>query len=122
MTEWNKKNEKLIRDFGDLLEKQVKDFLNPKASVAGTALRSIFRYATTGKILKHKLNKAGMTSPDGLSAMQAMIELAEQNGSDAGEKIKKALMHAKQIEADFQTGPGGLLRHMKDLKKKGRTF
>lgn len=122
MTDWNKKTEKIIRDLGDHNEKMMKDLLNPKTTVTGSMLRIVFRAAVRGKLLKRRVHAAGMTRRDPLAAMQAMVDLAEKNGSDAGEKLKKALPVMKKVEADLAGAKGGFFKRFKELKKKGYTF
>ncbi|MEZ0224523.1 MAG: hypothetical protein ACAH83_08220 [Alphaproteobacteria bacterium] len=117
MTEWNPETEKLIRDLGDYLDKQMKDMLNPRASAAGTALRSVFRAVAVGKPLKRRMNKAGLTSVDYMKAMHATVELAEANSSDAGEKIKKILPVMEKLAREPDVEKGWLLTQIKFMKK-----
>lgn len=117
MTEWNPETEKLIRDLGDYLEKQTNDALNPRASAAGTALRSIFRAVAAGKPLKRRMKKAGLTSVDYMKGMHSMVELAEAHSSDAAEKIKKILPVMEKLAREPDMEKGGLLTQIKFIKR-----
>ncbi len=121
MHDWNPKVEKLIRDLGDYLDTQMKDLLNPRASMTGSALRTAFRAATAGKPLKRRMKEEGLASKDYKKAMQDLVDLAEQNSSNAADKIKRILPVLDRLERE--SGPelkdvkGGWLKQMKAAKK-----
>lgn len=127
MIQWTPKVEQLIRDIGDYLEDQMRDLIDQKAGVIGTSSRMAFRHASKGARLMDRAQdelNCNINDPD--NSVQAVIDLAEANGSDAAAKIKKVLPLAKQIAKEFGVGPeaanmGKLeqLQKLKAVKKKG---
>jgi hypothetical protein len=122
MTEWNPKIEMLIRELGDYTERQMKDLLKSDAPVTGTALRCVFRGVSTGIPLKRRLQKEGLVFNNWLDGLQSLVELSEKNGSNAAEKIKKALPVAEKLNDEFKTVPGGVLKKIKYAKCKGLSY
>lgn len=121
MTQWNPKLEQLIREVGDYTEKQMKDLLDPKTAATVSALRITFRGFTKGlPAMKKTCAEAGLDfeNYDWLNKLQKLAEIAEQNDSDAAEKIKKALPIAHHLERIFeQTGNDGALSRIKAAKQ-----
>lgn len=127
MNEWNKENEKLLRDVGEHFERQTKDFLNPKVPAVITALRTAFRDAVSGNRLRRRMRESSLRSGTAsvFGSMQAMIKLAEDNASDAAEKIKKTLLVLEQIDLKAKATPTGAqarrgsIGYIKFMKKSG---
>lgn len=121
MTQWTPKLEKLIRELGEYTEKQMRDLLNPEAAATLSALRITFRGFTRGlPAMKKTCAEAGLDfeNYDWLSKLQKLAEIADQNNSDAADKIKKALPIANQLEQIFkQTGNNDPLSRIKTAKQ-----
>ena len=122
MPAWSPKIEKLIRKLGDYTDSQMKDLLDPKASAGGTALRAVFRGAAIGIPLRRRLKKEGLQFDDWLPGLQKIVDLAEQNGSDAAEKIKKSIPVATQLNAEMKSIQGGMLKDIRYEKSKGIAY
>jgi hypothetical protein len=127
MTDWTPENEKLIRELGDFMDKQMRDVLDPKASTLGTSSRVAFNFASHGaSLFKRAEAQLGLDRHDPHGSAQKLIDLCEKNGSDAAVKLKKVLPVAKQLADEFGFGPqshemGKLeqLRILKKIKNKG---
>ncbi|MEZ0260970.1 MAG: hypothetical protein ACAH80_08170 [Alphaproteobacteria bacterium] len=127
MADWTPENEKLIRELGDFMDKQMRDVLDPKASTLGTSSRVAFNFASHGMgLFKRAEAQLGMDRKDPHGALQKLVDLCEANGSDAAAKIKKVMPIAKQLADEFGFGPdshemGKLeqLRVLKKIKNKG---
>ena len=127
MTQWTPKVEQLIRDIGDYLEDQMRDLIDQKAGVIGTSSRMAFRHASKGaRLIDRAQTELGCNINDPDNSVQAVIDLAEANGSDAAAKIKKVLPLVKEIAKDFGLGTGDTnmgkleqLQKLKAVKKKG---
>lgn len=120
MTEWTPKLEALIREVGEYTETQMKDLLNPKASTAASAMRIVFRGVASGQsLMKKTCSEAGWEfKMNWMGDLKKLVEIAEQNGSDAGEKIKKALPIADQLSKEYTANGGGILKQVKTAKQK----
>ena len=127
MIQWTPKVEQLIRDIGDYLEDQMRDLIDQKSGVIGTSSRMAFRHASKGSRLLDRAQtelNCNINDPD--NSVQAVIDLAEANGSDAAAKIKKVLPLAKQIATEFGLGANDAnmgkleqLQKLKAVKNKG---
>jgi hypothetical protein len=124
--EWNPSNEKLIRDIGDFIDKQVRDILDPNVSTPATITR-LFNARSTGEALFNRATKElGLDFKGDIEgAAKTIIETCEKNGSDAAAKIKKAVPVAKQLADEFGLGPDSKVSKWKapillaKVKKKG---
>src|ERR1700722_14950093 len=130
MTEWNEKNEKLIRDFGDFVDKLARTAMDPETGTMKT-LTSLFMMKSTGeKLVKSLISDLGCEfDKDWSGALDKVIKLAEDNNSDAAAKIKKILPQAKLLAQEFGIGPGSekmgkleQLSKLKELKKRNIKF
>jgi hypothetical protein len=93
MAEYTPELDRLISAYGDFFEKQLKDMLNPKQNAVSSTLRIAFRMKTTGVPLRDKIYaKTGWdVANETEKHLAALVDMAEQNGSKAGEKLKAAL-------------------------------
>ncbi|TAL27882.1 MAG: hypothetical protein EPN97_16095 [Alphaproteobacteria bacterium] len=93
MAEYTPELDKLISDYGNFFEKQLKDMLNPKTNAVASTLRIAFRMKTTGVPLRDKIfAKTGWdVANETEKHLAALVEMAEQNGSRSGDKLKAAL-------------------------------
>jgi hypothetical protein len=106
MTEWNPKNEQLIRDIGDFVDKQMRDILDPNVSTPAT-IKHLFNARATGMHLFERATKElGLDlKGDWEGSTKHIIDLCEQNGSDAADKIKKIIPVAQRLADEFGFGP-----------------
>ncbi len=120
MAKWTPELEALIRTVGNAVDKQMQDFVNPKSGVLGSGLRTVFRSVTQVTPAVNKAcKKAGLPQTrDWQGNMQKLIELAEQNGSNAADKIKKWLPVSKDIASQYQPTLKGVAQQIKAAKKK----
>jgi hypothetical protein len=132
MAKWSNELETEIRDLGEYVDKQMKDLLNPEAGVNGSALRIAFRHAFEGKqrldnILRYDsidytnmgLNPRHSWTED----LKMLSDLADENMSTAGEKIKKALAVVPVLEEAFKTaGARGLRPKIRVAKSLGLPY
>jgi hypothetical protein len=87
MTQYTRELEKLINKFADVTETQMKDYLNPKASVVGSFLRIAFRAKAVAKPAYEKVCAAlGLNPVFGVGTaynenVQKIIDFAKQNGN-----------------------------------------
>ena len=117
MTQWTPKLEKLIREYAAFELKNVKDGANPKISVAGTMLRSIFHSAITRNGHYNTLCAEMGLAPDSKAYyknIQAIIDLAKANNSDAAEGLEKTRAFWKQY------GSGSMKQVIASMKKAKR--
>ncbi|MBI3441852.1 MAG: hypothetical protein HY052_08670 [Proteobacteria bacterium] len=108
MATWTPELEKLIRAVGEYAETQMKDILNPKASVIGTTLRALFRAVASdgGKLVPKACRQAGYEfKGPGFSDLQGLVDLAEQNDSTAAEKIKKVISTQQKLTEAYHKDP-----------------
>jgi hypothetical protein len=93
MAKYTPELDRLISAYGDFFEAQLKDMLNPKTNAVTSTLRIAFRMKTTGVPLRDKIfAKTGWdVANETEQHLTALVEMAEQNGSKAGEKLKAAL-------------------------------
>lgn len=133
MTEWTPKLEKLIRNVGDYVETQLKDLVDPKATTAATALRMFFRAAATGApLLKQTYKEADLPQHGSTRSMrvdnrlQALVEIAEKNGSDAASKIKRGIAVVEQMKKSASTAGKAtlpdVLRRIRQAKQQNIKF
>lgn len=127
MTQWTPELDKLVRKFSEYQEKQMKDALNPKATVLGSALRMAFRAKAYGiSTYKEVCAATGLDGSFELDAfeknVQQIIDLATQNGSTAADKLKKALPVAQQLRKDFAAHPHDGLKNIKTAKQKNTPY
>ena len=123
MAEYTPELDKLISAYGDFFETQLKDMLNPKTSALASTLRISFRMKTTGEPLRDKIfAKTGWdVAGDTEKHLAALVDMAEQNGSSAGQKIKSALpvftkmMETMKAELPENTGIIKGIKHAKKL-------
>lgn len=123
MTEWNQKLETLIRKFAAYQDKQMRDAVNPKASAIASGLRMAFRAVAGGRSSYEKACQAAGLEASFDNAVfekniQQMIDLAAQNGSNAADKLKKALPVGQQLAKDFSAHPDDFLQNIKIAKQK----
>ncbi len=101
MPNWSPKLETLIRDFATYEENNTKDGCNPRISLTMTVLRIAFRSATQGQPLFKKICSEMEITPDYQSGYTAtlkrIIDLAESNGSNASDKLKKKLAFTQEL-------------------------
>jgi hypothetical protein len=118
---WSPALERSIRDLGDYVERQMKDLLNPAASVTGTSLRVAFRGVVQGMpLMDEACTEAGIRFAGWMGSLKALSDMAEENGSDAAAKIRKALPVAEQLTAAFTTeNARGIRGKVKLAKSKG---
>jgi hypothetical protein len=130
MTEWNKDKEQLIRDFGEYIDKLARTALDPEVGTMKTLTR-LFGMKSTGETLvKRMISDLGCEfDKDWSGALDKVIKLAEDNGSDAAAKIKKILPQAKLLAQEFGIGPGSekmgkieQLKKLGELKKRNIKF
>lgn len=127
MPQWNARTEQLIRDVGDYLDAQMRDLIDPKAGTIGTSTRMAFRHASKGQYLMDRAQaELGCKLEDWNNSLQAVIDLAEANGSNAADKIKTVLPLAKKIADEFGIGEHSAnmgkfeqLQKLKEVKRKG---
>src|SRR5690349_16024608 len=128
---WGGDLEGEIRELGDYVEKQMKDLLNPKASVTGSALRIAFRAVVGTQMRDSIFRREGLDYTDfGLKPrhgwmedLQTLVDLAEANKSDAADKIKKALPVAKELTEAFNNEKvKGIRAKIRYAKAKGLTY
>ena len=120
MTDWTPEIEALIRKLGDFIDQQMRDLLDYKSSAWGSALRIAFNVATTGKPLVQKTCKAAGIEYNGdiLDAMKKIVAVADQNKSDAADKIKKALPYGEEFAVGFdQTATTPKFEDIKKVKE-----
>ena len=132
MLKWSNELEHEIRDLGDYVEKQMKDLLNPKASVTGSALRIVFRAVAEGKPLLDNIKRFENDSDDflinrprnnWLADLKMLADLADANGSNAADKIKKALPVANELTDAFKAEKvAGIRGKIKYAKAKGLAY
>lgn len=120
---WNPKLEKLIYEAGDFLEQQTRELLDPKSWAVTTAAKIAFNNASTGKALKARMEEMGFTLPDenatpqeAINSMRALVALAEENGSNAADKIKKLIPVAELLAVELKDA-GSDLAKVKAAKK-----
>ncbi|MFA6992858.1 MAG: hypothetical protein WC269_06355 [Candidatus Gracilibacteria bacterium] len=120
MTEFTPKLEKLIREIGDYSETQMKDLLNPKAHPAASALRIAFRAVVDGEpLMKQAFTEAGWGyQQNWIPNLQKLVDIAEQNGSNAADQIKKSLPIATTLTAEYKDSVSGILNQVKIAKQK----
>ena len=126
MVEWTPKTEQLIRDVSDFVDKQFRTVLDPEIGVTSTIAR-LFNAKSTGEhLFKRAINELEIDlSADPEHSLKKVIDLAEANGSDAADKLKRAAPVAKQLAEEFGFGPDtkmGKLQQLSTLnkiKKKG---
>lgn len=121
MAEYTPELDRLISAYGDFFETQLKDMLNPKSNAVTSTLRIAFRMRTKGVPLRDKIfaktgwDVAGETEKH----LAALVELAEQNGSSAGQKIKAALPVFKKMAETMEANlPGntGIIKGIRYAK------
>lgn len=119
MTQWTPELEQLVRKLGDYNEKQMKDLLDTKALPVASALRIVFRAVTTGEpLIREAFKKAGWEyQQNWMGNLQKLADLADQNGSNAADKIKKALPVATEISKHYKDSASGILTQIKIAKK-----
>lgn len=114
MTQWTPELEARIHAVGKAMDKQMKDFVNPKSSVLGSGLRTAFISATRVQPRLKKAYKAAGLEPRGWeTGSQKLIDIAEQNGSDAADKIKQWLPVSKDIADQIDNGIGKQIKYAK---------
>lgn len=122
MAEYTPELDRLISAYGDFFETQLKDMLNPKTSALASTLRISFRMKTKGEPLRDKIfEKTGWdVAGDTEKHLAALVEMAEQNGSSAGQKIKAALpvfvKMTERLQADLPDNTG-IIKGIKHAKK-----
>ena len=120
MTQWTPKLEKLISEAGEAMDKQMKDFVNPKASVLGTGLRTVFRTGTqVNPAIKKACKEAGIAHTGNVTVdAKKLADVAEQNGSQAADKIKKWLPVGEDIINQYTPSLRGIGKQIKFAKQK----
>jgi hypothetical protein len=120
-----------IRDLGDYVEKQMKDLLDTKKGVTGSALRIAFRAVVGTQIMDSIMRyesmdytNFGLKPREGwLKDLQRVVDYAEANNSDAAEKIKKALPIATELTKEFgEQKVNGIRAKIKYAKAKGINY
>lgn len=113
MTAWTSKLEALIRDFGDIEERNTKDGCNPRLPMPVTVLRIAFRSTTKSQPLFNKICAEIGVKPDYQTSysdtLQKIIDLAAANNSDAADKLKKKVAFTRELNSRFE-GVGGMAR------------
>jgi len=117
MTQWTPQIEKLIREVGEKIDKQMKNFVNPKKGNVSTFLRCIFNGKSVQAALAKASKEAGLEYKGWSQAQQNLIELAAQNNSDAADKIKKWAAVSDDIAAQFKDSPSTFINQIKYAKK-----
>lgn len=127
MTQWTPELERNIRKLSDSFEKDTKAMINPNGHVRLGIAFSIVRGIKDGLPAYKKICRAtGLSSEGGLADarksgnLQRIIELAEANGSDAADKLKRALAIQGEVDAIKKEvcGPKGCdLVKMRELIK-----
>ncbi len=105
MTQWDSDLEDIISEVGDYAEAQMRDIIDPKASTFGSVARIFYRAAKTGNIIvRLAFFKAGLEFENGtgFSPLQPLVDIAEQNGSTAGDKIKNVILVEKTLKNGFR--------------------
>ena len=129
---WDSKLEENIRKVGDYVEMQMKDLVNPKTSAVATTVRMLFNaYAGGGSLMHKTCREAGyeLHGP-GFHGLQKLVDIAEDNGSDAAEKIKKVIAVEDAIAEAYRNNsavrgkatPADILRRVKIAKQQNIQF
>lgn len=92
MTQWTPKLEELIRQFGDAEEKQLQSVAKSKTT-AGALVSFAFNGHAMISAYEKACAEAGLETSQTATVweknIQTLIDLAQQNGSPAADKIKK---------------------------------
>ncbi len=107
MTQWTPELEQKIKKFADNAEKQMKTYLNPRTTVAGTFLRIAFReksvvlpaYRAVCEGMGITLGDRKSRATGYLKNMQAMLEIAQQNGSHVADNLANVIEAEQKIDA-----------------------
>lgn len=121
MPRFTPKLDGLIRSYGDFMEAQLKDMMNPDMGSLKTALRIGFRTRTKGIPLRNKIHAATGwdIAADPEKHLTALVELAERHGSTAAQKLKAAMPAFTKMMSSLDNLPEktGLLKGMRQAKK-----
>ena len=122
MPAYTPKLDGLIRAYGEFFEAQLKDMLNPNTNAVTSALRLAFRTKTKGEPLRDKIHDATgwdvCANPE--KCIPDLIALADQNASDAAQKLKNAMpVYTKMMEAMEKDLPKetGVVKGVRYVKK-----
>ena len=129
MTEWNPKTEQLIRDVSDFVDKMLREVVDPNIGTATTIAHLFNERATAKSMYERAESELGIDlKKDWQGSIKKVIDLADANGSNAADKLKKVLPVAKQLADEFDFGPDTKMGKIKQvwtlnkIKKKGITF
>ena len=104
MTQWTPKLEKLIQNFADAEDKQLKSTVNAGSTV-GALLRFVFNGRAMVSAYKKVCAEAGLkparTNEVWNGNIKTIVELADKNGSSAAENIKKVHQFAADVYMPF---------------------
>ena len=116
MTEWNANTEKLIRDVSDFVYRMTANVLDPNVGTPST-IKHVFNERAAAKTLYERAtSELGIDlKGDWQGSIKKVIDLAESNGSDAADKLKKVLPVAKQLADEFGFGPDTEMGYLKQV-------
>ncbi len=110
MAKWSPDLENAINKLGNYVETQMQDMTDPSSSATISFMRLMFRGVTTGRpLLAEVYEKSGIQETSKLNknmwtpSLEMIVKLSEDNGSNAADKIKKALPVVEQITKAYKT-------------------
>ena len=106
MATWTPALEKQIKNFADNAEKQMKDYINPKLTIAETFARVTRRDDLVNPAYKAICAEIGIPLNGNLNRvegfaknLQKIIDFAQQNGSSVADKLAKVIAAEQKIDA-----------------------